>query len=428
MKRRGHGIVGGLVALVLGLTACGGDAGPDAAAPGGPGVTRKPCPNAVNPDNGCIYLGIISDLSAGPFHELGKPITHAQKAFWNRVNQQGGIGGYDIDVTTYTRDSKYDPATHKAMYEQMKDKVLALAQTLGSPTTAAILPDLRKNKIVATPVSWTSAWEFEDVILESGASYCAEAMNSVDYAAEAFSAESVMAVHFPGDYGDDAAAGAKIAAERRGLDFTHRTTGRGREAQAPVIDAIVKEAPDVVLLTTGPEEAAAIVGETVRRGYPGHFIGSNPTWQRNMLDGPAGPALRQRYLQSAPWKPFAVDSPGHTAMRLAVGDVTPSDAMTSGWVLSYPLKAVLQKAAENGDLSREGMFRALKQITRIDYEGILPATAGNFSGDPNANAFRQTVLGRPDPGTYTGIKVVKEFSAGPTASSHVFTVPCYKTL
>ncbi|MBA9001751.1 ABC transporter substrate-binding protein [Thermomonospora cellulosilytica] len=427
MKRRGHGIVGGLVALVLGLTACGGGADPDAA-PGGPGVTREPCPNAVNPDNGCIYLGIISDLSAGPFHELGKPITHAQKAFWRRVNQQGGIGGYDIDVTTHTRDSKYDPATHKAMYEQMKDKVLALAQTLGSPTTAAILPDLRKNKIVATPVSWTSAWEFEDVILESGANYCVEAMNSVDYAVEAFSAESVMAVHFPGDYGDDAAAGAKIAAERRGLDFAHRVTGRGRQAQAPVIDAIVKEAPDVVLLTTGPEEAAAIVGETVRRGYPGHFIGSNPTWQRKMLDGPAGPALRQRYLQSAPWKPFAVDSPGHAAMRLAVGDVTPSDAMTSGWVLSYPLKAVLQKAAANGDLTREGVFRALKQITTIDYEGILPATAGDFSGDPNANAFRQTVLGRPDPGAYTGITVVKEFSAGPTASSYVFTAPCYQTL
>ncbi|TNY37914.1 ABC transporter substrate-binding protein [Thermomonospora catenispora] len=427
MKRRGYGIVSALAALLLGATACGGGAGSDAIRHG-PGVTSKPCPKAVNPDNGCIYLGIISDLSKGPFRDLGKPVTHAQKAFWDRVNRQGGIGGYDIDVTTYTRDSAYDPAAHKAMYERMKGKVLALAHTLGSSTTAAILPDLRKNKIVAVPISWTSAWEFEDVILESGASYCAEAMNSVDYAVEEYSAKSVMVVHFPGDYGDDVAAGAKIAAARHKIGFTHRRTGQGRQAQKPVIDAIVKQSPDLVVLAVGPQETSAIVGETVRRGYPGRFIGSLPTWQRDMLNGPTGPALRQRYLQSSPWKPFAVDSPGHAAMRQAVGRVAPSDAMTAGWVLSYPLKAVLQKAAENGDLTREGVFRALKQTTRIDYEGILPAEAGNFSGDPNTNAFRQTVLGRPDPDAYTGITVVKEFSAGPTASSHVFTAPCYTSL
>ncbi|HCT77628.1 MAG TPA: branched-chain amino acid ABC transporter substrate-binding protein, partial [Micromonosporaceae bacterium] len=42
---------------------------------------------------GCIYLGIISDLTEGPFKALAVPITDAQKAFWKRVNQSGGIGG-----------------------------------------------------------------------------------------------------------------------------------------------------------------------------------------------------------------------------------------------------------------------------------------------------------------------------------------------
>ena len=57
------------------------------------GVTKEACPNAVNKNNGCIYLGTISDLTVGPFHALAVPITESQKKFWERVNRAGGIGG-----------------------------------------------------------------------------------------------------------------------------------------------------------------------------------------------------------------------------------------------------------------------------------------------------------------------------------------------
>ena len=173
------------------------------------GVTKEPCPQAIDKTKGCIYLGTISDLTDGPFKALAVPITDAQKAFWKRVNEEGGIGGYEIDVTKYVKDNKYNPQIHNEVYQEIKRNILALAQTLGSPTTAAILPDLKASNIVAVPASWTSAWAFEDVILESGANYCIESMNAVDYAADKLGAKTVMAVHFAGDYGDDAAAGAK---------------------------------------------------------------------------------------------------------------------------------------------------------------------------------------------------------------------------
>src|SRR6266511_5671577 len=208
-----------LAALALVASGCGLRGGGDEVTTG-VGVTKKACPNTPNKDNGCIYLGVISDLTEGPFAALAVPITDAQKAFWTRVNTAGGIGGYDIDVTTYVRDNKYNPQIHNQVYQEIKGKVLALAQTLGSPTTAAIINDLRTNKIVAAPASWTSAWAFEDVIIESGANYCIESMNALDYAKETWQPKSVMAVHYPGDYGDDAAAGAKLGAEALGLTFT----------------------------------------------------------------------------------------------------------------------------------------------------------------------------------------------------------------
>ena len=145
----------------------------------------EPCPDAVNEDNGCIYLGIISDLTQGPF-------ARARPCRSPRPRRRSGSGSTRTAASAattstspkYVRDNKYNPQTHNQVYQEIKGDVLALAQTLGSPTTAAIIADMKANNMVAAPASWTSVWAFEDDILESGANYCVEAMNAVDYAVE----------------------------------------------------------------------------------------------------------------------------------------------------------------------------------------------------------------------------------------------------
>ncbi|MFI5510209.1 ABC transporter substrate-binding protein [Mycobacterium sp. NPDC051804] len=390
------------------------------------GVTAEPCPKAIDTSKGCIYLGTISDLTEGPFKTLGVPITEAQAAFWRRVNEQGGIGGYEIDVSTYVKDNKYNPQIQNQVYQEIKPKIVALAQTLGSPQTAAILPDLETSKIVAAPASWTSLWAFEDVVVESGTPYCLEAMNSVDYAADKLGAKSVMAVHLPGDYGDDAAAGARTAAEKRGLQFTDVKTASGQDNQAGAIEAIVSGKPDVVILTNGPTDAAVIIGQTSARGYQGTFIGTNPTWNPGLLEGPAKSAILSQYLRSAPVAPFGANTPGHEAMRAALGNVQPNEGHTGGWVLSYPLKAALEKAAENKDLTRAGLLAAANSLTSVDYEGMLPEGAGNYSGTPNENVFRQSEIQRPDEAAPSGISQLEPFFTGPTAKDYNLEKPCYQ--
>ena len=74
----------------------------------------------------------------------------------------------------------------------------------------------------------------------------------------------------------------------------------------------------------------------------------------------------------------------------------PNEGYTAGWVLSYPLKAALKKAAENKDLTRAGLLAAVKSLTSVDYEGMLPQGAGNYSGSPNDTVFRQSEINKPD--------------------------------
>ena len=392
------------------------------------GVTSEPCPDAVNPDNGCIYLGTISDLTVGPFAPLAVPITDAQAAFWQRVNDEGGIGGYDVDVTTYVADNLYQPEVHNQVYQEMKDDILAMAQTLGSPTTATILDDLESSDIVAAPASWTSEFAFTDVILESGANYCAEAMNAIDYAVENFDAQSVMAVHYPGDYGGDAAAGAKVAAEANGLEFTNVETGQGQDNQAAAIDAVVSGQPDVVMITTAPGDLAVIIGQSAARGFQGKFIGSSPTWNPALLQSPAAPAIEALFLHAGPWGSFDSDTPGHQAMREAIGDVPPNDGYTSGWAWSYPLKAALEAAAENGDLTRAGLVEAVQTLESVDYEGMLPEGSGNFAGEPNDAVVRSSLISQPSADGAAGLVTIQEFFEGPTVSEYTFEGSCYTTV
>ena len=393
------------------------------------GVTEEACPDAVNQDNGCIYLGTISDLTVGPFTALSTLLTQAQAAFWNRVNEEGGIGGYDINVSEYTRDNQYNPEVHSQVYEEIKDSVLALAQTLGSPTTAAIIEDLEAEGIVAAPGSWTSAWLFRDVILESGNAYCIEAMNGVEWALEnrVQDAQTVMAVHFPGDYGADGAAGARVAAENAGLEFTAVETTPGADNQAGAISAVVSQQPDILVLTTSPTETGTIVGQAAAQGFTGTVVLDSPAYNKALLDSAAGQAIESQVVIAYPWPGFEYDSPGHEAMREALGDVDPNDGYVAGWAWSYPLRAALEAAAESGDLTRAGLLEAATSLESVDYEGMLPEGAGNFAGEPNDQAVRQTTIAVPDRESATGSTIEVDFYEGPSASEFELEGPCFES-
>ncbi|MGI9018337.1 MAG: ABC transporter substrate-binding protein [Euzebya sp.] len=397
----------------------------DSAAPAGDiafdvGVTEEACPEGVNPDNGCIYLGTISDLTQGPFAALAVPITDAQTRFWEQVNAGGGIGGFDINTAEYTRDNQYNPEVHSQQYEEIKGNILAIAQSLGSPTTFAIIDDLRTNNVVTAPASWTSAWLFEDVIIESGNTYCIEAQNGLDYLAEnGDPIETVMAVHFPGDYGDDGAAGARNWAEVNGAEFIDVPTTPGADNQGEAVGQIVGGGADVVVITTGPTDAGTLVGQAAAAGYTGRFLFNSPSFNPGLMASPAAPAVIGQVTVAGPWEPFQTDTPGHQAMRDALGDIEGNDGYTSGWVWSYPMLAVITQAVENGDLTRQGMIDAVGQITEVDYQGMLPEGSGNLSGDANGSAVRATSIAIPTDEFPSGLDG-QGFYEGDTAAAFEF--------
>ena len=92
-----------------------------------------------------IKLGMSNALT-GPTSELGKELRKGAIAYFTRLNQHGGINGRQVELLSL--DDGYEPEqtviNTKVFIEQ---GVLALFGYVGTPTSYAILPILKKSKI-----------------------------------------------------------------------------------------------------------------------------------------------------------------------------------------------------------------------------------------------------------------------------------------
>ncbi|OFW66388.1 MAG: hypothetical protein A2Z12_04985 [Actinobacteria bacterium RBG_16_68_21] len=401
------------------------------------GVTPAPCADAVNEGNGCIYLGIISDLSTGPFAPLGVPITQAQEDFWDAVNADGGLGGFDVLIRLEnTRDAHYDPTETAQEAADLADNVLAFAQILGTPQTQGALPTLEENDIVAMPATWFSGWAFSDIdgglIMESGAPYCFEAMNGMDYLVQTRGTDFSWAlVVFPGDYGGDYGAGAKIAAAQLGLadplaEILQIPLSFGGDI-APTVGQLLALQPDVIVMVTGPSEMAGIAAGLFQNGFQTfQILGAAPTWNVALKANPdLLPLLQAVYSSTDPWGGWDTDTPGHARMR-TVAEANgrgPHNGYIAGWVWQYPLLALLQEAVASGDLTRANIVALAGTLENVDYEGMLPTRS--YAGDPNDFVVRGTLVSGVDPASSDGLTPKADFFTSQVAADFNFAGPCF---
>lgn len=399
----------------------------------GQGVTEEPCPDAVNADNGCIYLGVLSDLTEGPFAALAVPITDGQRAFWAQVNAAGGVGGFDIDIDAYTRDTKYQPAEHAAQYQQIAGEIAGIAQSLGTVNTESVLPDMIERSLVTVPTSWWSGYAFDDydsgIVMETGYSYCTEALVGLDWFAENHDAPAtVQAVGYPGDYGGDSAVGVQRWADVNGatvLDAIGTGPNQVVGNQDAVVAAVLAGSPDVVVLAVGPAETAEIVGKLAAGGFAGRFLGSLPTWNPALLDSAAAPALESLYNHMSPYENWDGASAAIAAIKDSLGgELPPNGGYIIGWAIGYPLKAALEAAAEAGDLTPEGIAAVVDGL-QVDFEGMVqPHTYG---GDAQANANQAVNIGAPNPDVELGIETIASFFEGASFNETDYTSACIAT-
>ena len=400
----------------------------------------------VDAENKVIKLGLLADLT-GLFAALVTDITDAQQVYWDNVNAAGGIDGWTVELVV--EDTNYNVEQHMEKYAKLREEVVAISQSTGSPTSVTMLPEAIEDDLLFIPLSWYSGWgipEFDQgVALEQNTNYCIEAMNLMHFIQEN-GGQTVALATFPGDYGQDAAAGVKLAADFYGMTIAYDGEGAvipGQD-QTPVIQGIVDSGADWTFLTTNPSIGAEILGGAVQAGYGGMFTGSVPTYDFRLLDSAAAPLYDAVFYQSAYNVGWGVSTPGNdemmAAMREAFPDRRPSDSFISGWNESITMHRVLETAIANGDLTRAGVVAAANSLETVDFGGSAPNQS--YAGAPNDYVVREIAVFDPDLATYTaaggaeqtlsqddattGSLLKKDFFVGDAAAAFEFTSPCFE--
>ena len=398
----------------------------------------------VDLDAGVIKIGLLSDLT-GPFGPLVSLIVAGHEVFWQNVNDNGGINGLKVELEV--RDTQYVVDNHVQFYEELKDQVVAFGHSTGSPHTVAIVPQLEEDGILAIPLTWYSGWTDPDLnsnLLHHGTPYCLESQNMIQYLVDQAKANGVdnpkLAIaSLPGDYGLDSAAGAKIAAETLGLEVVYDGSGTIIPTDESTLtanaDAIVASGADIVWITATPGSFAPIYGQAIAKGFQALWSGAAPTFNPAFVapDSAIKDAIARDWYQSGYYTNWFDDSPGASEARDLFAkyrpDAPPQDFYLEGFVEGMIMKAALEKAYENGDMTQAGVLAAAKSIENLDLNGIGPAE--RYTGSANEQLQRAIYISRPDPeglaaGTSTGLKLIEKLYTSDIAKNYVFEHACYK--
>jgi ABC-type branched-subunit amino acid transport system substrate-binding protein len=396
-----------------------------------------------------IRVGLLADLS-GPFATLVNDIVLAQKVYWERLNKAGGIGGRQIDVVV--EDTKYDIPTHKQKFAGMAAKdangVAIISQSTGSPHTASIAKDLEADDLIAIPLTWYSGWAdpaFGKNVFETYTNYCLEGMNVAQFIKEQ-GGKKIALVTFPGEYGQDGAAGVKQAAKALGLTIAYDGEGKVTPISATnpnpdtsgVEQAIASSGADWVYASVNPGILARLMGGAAKKGFKGKWTGASPSYADTLLKGDVKSLIDSSWYQSAYTVSYGTNVPGMSALVDAIKtgrpDARTSDAYVYGWTEAQITEAILKKAAADKDLTRAGIVKAAFELDKVDFGGLAPAQS--WKGAPNSYIVRESYMFKPKLSLYkeasvsaggsTGLELVKGPFASDLAKNYDFKGPCFK--
>jgi len=150
-----------------------------------------------------IKLGMSNALT-GPTKKLGQDLKLGSSAYFKRLNQNGGVNGKQVELVSL--DDGYEPRNTVGNTRKLieTEQVFALFGYVGTPTSYAILPILKKSGIPYL-MPFTGADFLRKPVLNNifnlRASYYQEAQAQIDYLVNKLSFKNIALVIQADEFG-----------------------------------------------------------------------------------------------------------------------------------------------------------------------------------------------------------------------------------
>jgi ABC-type branched-subunit amino acid transport system substrate-binding protein len=398
MRRRGFVAFAAIAALALGGAACGQDEDEGGGGSAGGGEPKK----TTGFDGTTIKVGVLTPLT-GPVAVIGEPLTAGNEVYFEAVNKKGGIAGkYKVEIEQ--ADTQYKPDRTVQQYNRLKQNVVAFTQVLGTAPTLAVLPQLNKDKIVAAPASLDAFWVREESLLPIGGPYQIQAINALDYYVNKADGKgkNICSMIQDDAYGEAGQQGVDFAAEKLGFEVaeTQKFTV-GTKDVAGQVSRLRSAKCDAVFLVATPTDAGTIWGTAAQMKFAPRWIGQSPAWIDELGKSPLAEYLKQTTWIAAEGTEWGDNEvPGMAEMVKNVEELRPKQEPDYYFAFGYnqarAMTALLEKAVEQGDLSRDGVKKALSELGTVSFDGLTgdyeygaaeernpPRTSTIFEVDPD---------------------------------------------
>jgi len=324
----------------------------------------------VGVEGNTITLGVLTDLT-GVFAALGKDITNANELYWKdkKVCDQ-----YSVKLNV--QDTNYVPQQGVQLYSSIKDSILAMQQTIGSPINTALAQDYESDQIVNFPSAWGETLTKIPGTGVLGATYDVEISNGYDYLFKQGllkEGDTVGHIYFEGEYGATGLAGTKAVAEKMGLKVVEAQIKATDQDMSAQVSQFAAAGVKLIALTVAPTQTASVAAAAEAQGLDVPILGSNPVYAPGLLQGPTAQWLKNHLYVAAPVATFDGHEDVLKAYQADYSDVANPSAggVLLGYGMAQVMNEVLNAACENGDLTRQGVVDAFNGLKNIDTGGVI---------------------------------------------------------
>ena len=319
-----------------------------------------------------ILLGQSVALT-GPAAQLGIQMRNGLMAYFDMVNEKGGVNGRKIELITL--DDGYEPArtvpNTKKLIEE--NKVFALIGYVGTPTSVPAIPVFTEAKVpFFGPFTGAEALRqpFNRYIFHVRASYYDETEKIVEQVLST-GGRSIAVFYQDDAYGQAGLKGTQLAMDKRGLKIA--TLGTVERNTVKVEDAVKKISaakPDAVVMISAYTSCAEFIRQMKKAGststfYNVSFVGSKALADALGNDG-VGTAISQ--VVPFPWGTATPVVKEYQALSAKAGNKDYNFTAIEGFLVAKVFVEGLRRAGR--DLTREKFIEAVEKMQDVDVGGF----------------------------------------------------------
>jgi branched-chain amino acid transport system substrate-binding protein len=321
-----------------------------------------------------IRLGQAAVFS-GPAAQLGIQMRNGIQAYFDYVNDSGGVHGRKLELVT--EDDGYEssraPAASKKLIEE--HKVFALIGYVGTPTGVAHLPVVNQAKVPLVGM-FTGAEVLREplnrYVFHVRASYYDETDKIVEHVVSTGGRK--IAVFYQNDaYGEAGRKGTEIALAKRGMKIhSTGTVERNTVKVEQAVKAIHASQPDAVVMVSAYTSCAEFIRQMKKAGsgaifYNVSFVGSNALADALGKEG-YGVAISQ--VVPFPWARSVPVVKEYQGLATKAGYTDFNFSAMEGFLTAKVMVEGLKRAGR--DLTREKFVEAMEKMD-VDLGGFYVA-------------------------------------------------------